>query len=117
MRVEIVERDGVRFACCGEPVGSAGDALGIVAACIENGTYRLLLESRHLPPAFFELRTGLAGEVLQKLQNYRIRVAGVFPSEEGYGDRFRELLREARSGSTFRAFADRELAEAWLCEV
>lgn len=113
MQVELRERDGVRYLECTGAMGP-GDAMALVAACLEHGAGGVLLESHHLPPAFFDLRTGFAGELLQKLQNYGLRLAGVFASEEQYGERVRELLREARRGRGFRAFSAREDAEAWL---
>jgi len=114
MRVEVFDRDGVRIVECVESITRVADALGLVTACIENDSTRLLLESRHLPAEFFDLRSGFAGELLQKLQNYRIRLAGVFPSEREYGERFSEFLSEAKRGRSFRAFAVRADAEAWL---
>lgn len=113
MRLHTFERNGARILECAEAIGAA-DSLDLVVACLENDSTRLLVESRHLPPEFFDLKTGFAGELLQKIQNYGIRLAGVFPSEAGYGERFRELLREARRGRGFRAFAAREDAEIWL---
>ena len=113
MRLDAFERNGARILDCVEAIGPS-DAMELVVACIEHDATRLLVESRYLPPEFFDLKTGFAGELLQKMQNYGIRLAGVFPSEEGHSDRFRELLREARRGSGFRAFAAREDAEVWL---
>ncbi len=35
----------------------------------------LVLYKENLPEAFFDLKTGLAGEILQKFSNYRMRLA------------------------------------------
>jgi hypothetical protein len=114
MLLSLIEHDGLPVAECSGTIPAHGAAMDLVAACLEQGTHRLLLEARHLPPAFFELRSGFAGELVQKMQNYRIRVAGVFPSEASYGDRFREFLLEARRGHGFRVFAARDEALTWL---
>jgi Domain of unknown function (DUF4180) len=114
MRLELVQLDGVRIVVCADSIDRVDDVLDVIASCVEHRSGRLLLESRQLPPTFFDLRTGFAGEFVQKLVNYQIRFAGVFPSEEGYTDRFREFLREASRGRSFRAFANRADAEAWL---
>ncbi len=90
------------------------EALDIVTACIENDTNLLLIESSRLPDDFFDLSTGFAGEFLQKMQNYRVRVAAVIQSNDSHSQRFREFLTEARNGRTFRAFNDRAGAEMWL---
>jgi hypothetical protein len=113
MQVEVHERNGVPIVECAADLG-AGDALDLIVACLENHSSRLLLEAHRLPEAFFDLRTGFAGELVQKLQNYQLRTGAVFPSEEGYGERFREFLSEARRGGSFRVFATRAEAEAWL---
>jgi hypothetical protein len=105
---------GVRVVEWLDPITATGDALALVAACFEHDAQAVLLEDHVLPPAFFELRTGFAGEFLQKLENYQIRLAAVFPSERAYAERFREFLAEAKSGRRFRAFAGRADAEAWL---
>jgi len=114
MRLQLMEREGARIVELVEPIDRADDVLDVIAACVEQRASRLLLESRNLPPPFFDLRTGFAGTFVQKLENYRIRLAGVFPPEESYTDRFREFLREAERGRGFRVFANRADAEVWL---
>ena len=92
----------------------ASEILELVAACLENGTDRLLLHAQNLSGDFYRLRTGLAGDVLQKLANYHIRVAAVIPPDLIGQGRFREMVLEANRGNQFRVFPDRELAEEWL---
>ena len=67
-----------------------------------------------LAPEFFNLRTGLAGEFLQKFVNYRLRVALVVPHPEAHGERFKELAYEHRSHPLVRFVRSREEGEAWL---
>lgn len=110
----VVERSAVRILECSEPIVTAGDALGLVSAAFEHDATRILLEDRHLPPEFFELRTQFAGELVQKLLNYQLRLAVVFTEAAKHGERFEEFVREARRGRGFRAFDDRESALAWL---
>ncbi|AKJ31911.1 DUF4180 domain-containing protein [Caldimonas brevitalea] len=98
-------------------VETVGDALSLIAACGEHDTDRVLLQASALPPSFFELSTGFAGEFIQKLVNYRLRVAGVFPPDRAYPERFREYLLEARRGPQFRAFVQRPDALVWLGSV
>ena len=91
-----------------------GDALDIIGSCSGHDTDRVLLHSSALPADFFDLSTRFAGEFLQKLVNYRVRVAGLFEEREGYSERFREFLYEAGRGQQFRAFETRAEALAWL---
>ena len=46
----------------------------IIEACFGASTDRVLLHAENLPVEFFDLSSGVAGSVLQKLRNYRIRL-------------------------------------------
>jgi hypothetical protein len=114
VKTAILTRNANRIVECLEPIGSTGDALELISACIENDATRVLIDDRHLPPAFFELRSGFAGEFVQKLVNYRMQLAAVFSDVSKHGERFEQFVGEARRGRGFRAFDDRESALAWL---
>ncbi len=114
MEVAVLERQGVRIIEWLEPIARVDDALNLVSTCIEHGSTRLLLDSTRLPAAFFDLRSRFAGEFLQKLENYRMRLAAVFPTDEDHGERFSEFLTETKRGRSFRVFSARAEAEAWL---
>ena len=107
MKIERIERDGAVILEIAGGMERVDDVLELFSACYEANTDRVLVEAHALPADFFALHTRLAGEVLQKCANYRVRLAGVFPDESAYSERFRELLREARTGAGFRAFASR----------
>jgi hypothetical protein len=109
-----LESDGVAIVEITGGLARAEDALEVISACFEASADRVLVEAKALPPEFFTLSTRFAGEFLQKLANYGVRLAGVFPDETAYPERFREFLREARTGAGFRAFATRADAERWL---
>jgi hypothetical protein len=74
----------------------------------------LLLDESQLGADFFDLRTGLAGEVLQKFTNYRVRLAIVVADALAYGGRFNELVREHRTHNAVRFFETEQLARQWL---
>lgn len=102
--------------CTSSDTGLTGenDALELVAACMENDTDLLLLDRSVLSVDFFRLDTGVAGAILQKLVNYRIKTAAVIPSDFIDNDRFREMALEANKGMHFRIFGTREEAVGWL---
>jgi hypothetical protein len=95
-------------------VKSEAEALDLIAACGEHHTHRLLLHAASLPEDFYNLRSGLAGAVLQKFSNYRLRVAAIIPDEQAAQGRFGEMVLEANRGSQFRVFAEPLAAEDWL---
>ena len=74
----------------------------------------LLVHAGALPAEFFKVRTGFAGEFVQRLVNSRLRVAAVFAPVEFHPDKFNEFLLEARRRPQFRAFDSPLDALAWL---
>jgi hypothetical protein len=94
-------------AADGPPVGATtvldlvGDALGRAAEWI-------VLPVARLDPDFFSLRSGVAGDVVQKLANYRLRLAvlGDIASLTDASTALRDWVREANRGSTVWFVAD-----------
>lgn len=100
----------------GQQLNGENEALDLIAACGENETDRLLLHAENLPADFYRLSSGLAGKLLLKFSNYRIRVAAILPAELVHQGRFREMVLETNRGNEFRVFQEREAAEQWLVE-
>lgn len=86
----------------------------IVATCFEQDAQALLIDRDALPAGFFDLRTGIAGELAQRLTLYGIRLACVVPDLTAHSERFQEFAREANRGRQFRFFGSRRDAVAWL---
>lgn len=97
-------------------LGSGADALELVSLSYHMETQLFLLEGNALPPAFFDLSSGVAGEVLQKLTNYGLRVAVVCPEEAEWSQPFRQFAAESRRGRTFALFAGEVEAREWLAK-
>ena len=95
----------------------AFDPVAVVTSCIESGARSLLLDESKLPTEFFDLSSGLAGELLHKLTVYRIPMAGVVPDPSAHSPRFQDFAREANRGRQFRFFSTREEAIGWLEQV
>jgi len=117
MNYKLVEKDKykyIEYASAEMTLNSEGDALDIIAACFESNTNLVLLHSEILSENFFNLRTGLAGMVLQKFINYQVKVAVIIKNEENFNDRFREMVLEANKGNNFRFFKTIIEAEPWL---
>lgn len=85
-----------------------------VAACFEHRAQALLLDRSALPPGFFDLRTGLTGELVQKLAQYGVRLACVVPDLGAQPARFQEFAREASRGGRARFFESKADAVSWL---
>jgi hypothetical protein len=88
----------------------------VVEACFSGGVSSALLYAPNLTEGFFDLSSGEAGAVLQKLRNYRIRLAVVcVPGSVRFSRRFHELVAEESGGEHFRVFESAQMARQWLC--
>jgi hypothetical protein len=56
-------------------VNSGRDALDLMMEASGHGANSLIIHEHNLHPTFFDLRSGLAGEVLQKSVNYQVKLA------------------------------------------
>ena len=88
--------------------------MDVVAACFEQRTPAVLIDRPALPPEFFDLRTGVTGELVQKLTQYGIRLACVVPDLGVQPERFQEFAREASRGRRTGFFESKSEAVGWL---
>lgn len=68
-----------------QPIATAQEALDLIASISYlYGCNKIVVKREHFIPAFYQLRTGLAGEILQKFTNYHcaIAIAGDFTREQ-----------------------------------
>ena len=113
----VVTAGSLRYVECvsaGDPIGTEQDALDLVAACGGEGTQFLLLHAETLAEGFYSLRTGIAGKILQKFSNYRIKAALLVTDTKFLKGRFSEFTGEAVKSGNFGVFTSRSDAEKWL---
>ena len=92
-----------------------GDFNRVIEACFDGKTRAALLYADNLPAGFFDVSSGLAGDILQKLRNYRMWVAVVCPpGRVQFSTRFGELAAAERRDGHFAVFETRDEAAAWL---
>jgi DNA-binding PadR family transcriptional regulator len=118
MKYSIQDKNGQKYVLIGgsgNPVASQLDGVSMIIALAENGTNLLLIENERLSDDFLQLRTGIAGDILQKFATYNIKAAIVIDSERVTG-KFKDFLAESRQSKLFRAFATATEAESWLLE-
>lgn len=86
----------------------------IVASCYSHNAHGVLLNVGAFPAGFFDLSSGVAGELTQKLAQYRIRLAGVLPNPGAYSAAFKSFVEEANRSRHVRFASSRDEARAWL---
>ena len=92
------------------------NANDLIALCYEQDAGCMLLYAHHLPPEFFDLSSRVAGEILQKLSNYRVKAAIIMEKDTKTSTLFPQLAGEMNKSGAIRFFETREEALAWLKE-
>jgi hypothetical protein len=106
----VVELQGVPVLVCGpggEPIASTQDALDVIGAAFSRADIVAIPVDR-LGDQFFTLRTGLAGEIMQKFTNYRLRlvVVGDISAQVAASQALRDLVFESNRGQQVWFVAD-----------
>jgi hypothetical protein len=78
-----------------QTIGNADDLLDLMADAGYNGCSGLIIHKTTLCPDFFDLKTGLAGEILQKFSNYRMKLAIIGDFSEIKSNSLRDFIRES----------------------
>lgn len=71
------------------------DFLDMMANANYQGTDRMVIHQYQVPPGFFELKTKIAGEILQKFSTYNQRLAIVGDFSEIESKSLRDFIRES----------------------
>ncbi len=75
---EVVPMGAERVLVCdvdGPAIDTEARASDLVGAALSGGASMVAIPAPRLTPAFFDLRSGLAGTIAQKVVNYRLRLA------------------------------------------
>ncbi|MBF6621213.1 MAG: DUF4180 domain-containing protein [Patulibacter sp.] len=96
--MQIEERHGLRvhrLETTGEPWTTNDATADLIGTAMYDRVDLIVVPIERVDPAFFELSSGIAGELLQKATNYRLRLAIV-------GD----VTARTADSSSLRAFVD-----------
>lgn len=81
-------------------ITSPDDILDLMAEARLNDSGRMIIHDKSLHPDFFDLKTKVAGEILQKFSNYRMRLAIVGDFSEYKSKSLRDFIRESNRTGT-----------------
>lgn len=90
--------DGIRIAEVphdSEMICSTQDMLDLMADAGYNGCEGFIIHQKTLHSDFFDLKTRLAGDILQKFSNYRMRLAIVGDFNAYTSKSLRDFIRES----------------------
>lgn len=100
--MEILNKNGVTTAIIPktEKITSVQDILDIIAdAVFTHQCKSIIIHKESLGENFFDLKTGYAGEILQKFSNYQLKVA-IIGDFSGYTSKsLRDFIYESNNGN------------------
>jgi hypothetical protein len=83
-------------------ISGPDDILDFMAEARLNDSGRMIIHDNSLTPDFFDLKTKVAGEILQKFSNYRMRLAIVGDFSGFESKSLRDFIRESnRTGTIY----------------
>ena len=78
-------------------IDKPADVLDLVGS----GTLNAVIHEKQINPDFFDLSTRFAGEVVQKCQNYGVRLAVVIEPDKPRSKHFQEFAQESNRHNRF----------------
>jgi hypothetical protein len=113
MEIKLIKKDSIIIAeVTAEEIiiSEVQDALDIMADCSYQGAEKILLYEKNLHPNFFDLKTKLAGDILQKFSNYRMSVAIIGDFSKYTSKSLRDFIYESNKGGRIRFVSNPEEA-------
>jgi hypothetical protein len=80
-------------------ISQVQDVLDLIGDMGTENCSSLIIRQQNLHPDFFHLKTRLAGEILQKISNYRFRLAIIGDFSIYSSKSFRDFVLESNSGN------------------
>ena len=106
--MEVVTHLGIKAVALDpiDKVSTLQDVLDVIAAAWHENCSCVIFPKESLPEAFFDLKTGFAGEVLQKYTNYQIKLA-ITGDFSGFTSKsLKDFIYESNKGSQIFFTAD-----------
>jgi len=96
--MKIHEKDGIRVAeVISEEmvIRDIRDGMDLMGDLYFQGYDRIIIHEKNITPEFFDLKNGMAGEILQKFSNYRMRLSIVGDFTKYPGKSLRDFIFES----------------------
>ncbi|NVO10419.1 MAG: DUF4180 domain-containing protein [Bacteroidales bacterium] len=78
-------------------INSTQDALDIMGNCTYQGSTRIIIREKNIIPDFFDLKTGIAGDILQKFLTYSVRLALVGDFKKYKSESLKDFIFESNN--------------------
>ena len=101
MEIEIHDINDVNIAevvSDGIIIRNSDDGLNLMGDLYYQGFDRVLLHEKNITADFFDLKNGMAGEVLQKFSTYRVRLAIIGDFSKYTSKSLKDFIYESNKG-------------------
>ena len=115
MELKILEEKNIKIAeikSDGIVINTPQDALDLMAEADYYGARSLILMENNFAPEFFDLSTKIAGEILLKFSNYRVKMAVIGEFEKYKSKSLKAFIKESNKGNLIFFVPDRRTAIA-----
>ncbi|WP_256002030.1 DUF4180 domain-containing protein [Pedobacter deserti] len=79
-------------------INNPEDTLQLIVDLYYQDYDRIVVSEKNIAPEFFDLKTGLAGEILQKFVNYKMRLVIVGDFEKYTSQSMKDFIFESNKG-------------------
>jgi hypothetical protein len=76
-------------------INNVQDALDLMANCGYKGSRKIIVHSKNITPEFFDLKTRIAGDILQKFSNYNVDLAIIGDFSNPTSKNLRDFIYES----------------------
>jgi hypothetical protein len=98
-------------------IQTTGDGLDLLGNIYYQDFDKIIIYQKNITPAFFELKNGMAGEILQKFSNYRVRLAIVGDFSQYTSKSILDFIFESNKTGYINFLGSIEEALKKLCSV
>ncbi len=98
MEIDIIEVSGNNIAVLrslGVLIQETQDALDLMAEVSYLNSHKIIIKEDQVTPAFFDLKSGIAGEILQKFSTYKVQLAIIGDFSKYTSKSFRDFMFES----------------------
>ena len=101
------------------PLQNVRDATDLIGQALAEGASLIAIAVEALDPSFFDLRSGFAGEVLQKAANYHLKFAviGDVSAHTAASNAFHDLVVESERSRSYFFVPDLDTLESRLAQL
>lgn len=100
MNIKTIRNQNIAIANKGDKITNAQDILDMMASSqYQCECIGMVLYKESLNESFFDLKTGLAGEILQKFSNYRFKLAIVGDFSHYTSKSLKDFIYECNKGN------------------